>query len=75
MLFDYEFLKDSNGSFISPKPGPKTSTQLMFKKYFIDSMNALVEIFFRMLKDSDSISFMSYSELTGSTQCALKEDK
>lgn len=38
----------------------------MFKKYFIDLMNVLVEIFFRMLKDSDFILFMLYLELIGS---------
>lgn len=49
LLFDYKFLKDRNVSFISlfPKPGPMTSTKLMFKKYFVDSVNALVKLFFR----------------------------
>lgn len=49
LLFDYKFLKDRNVSFISlfPKPGPMTSTQLMFKKYVVDSVNALVKLFFR----------------------------
>ena len=48
LLFGYKFLKDRNVSFVSllRKPGPVTGTQLMVMKHFVDSVNALVRLFF-----------------------------